>query len=123
LQLACTALVEELLTGCPHLQILVTSRERLGLVAETVVAVSPLAVPPAQGSTPEQLHAYPAARLFLLRTGVGEVLLEEELAAAVTQICRRLDGLPLAIELAAARVKSGALVITEVAEALRSGLE
>jgi non-specific serine/threonine protein kinase len=105
---ACAALAEALLRGCSRLRILATSRQPLGVAGETAWRVPPLAVPdPHAGAGPDELGTYPAVRLFCerARAALPEFLLEGGNAAAVARICRRLDGLPLAIELAAARVR------------------
>jgi len=98
--------IAELLDGCPRLTVLVTSRIRLHVGAEREVPVPPLAVPPSRASDAQALLA-PAVRLFIDRaraTGhpVGAQASE---VAAVAEICRQLDGLPLAIELAVARLR------------------
>ncbi|MBV9323653.1 MAG: tetratricopeptide repeat protein [Chloroflexi bacterium] len=103
--LGAAPLVTELLQSCRRLTVLVTSRAALRLSAEHRVAVGPLATP----GTGEQLSlaalvAYPAVRLFVERAqAVAPFRLEPTNAEAVAAICRRLDGLPLALELAAAR--------------------
>ncbi len=101
-------MVADLLAEAPRLKVLVTSREVLRLRAEHVFPVEPLAVPalhdfPALG----QVAAYPAVALFVQRANDArpDFGLTSENAAAVAEICARLDGLPLAIELAAARVR------------------
>ncbi|MGW4563268.1 BTAD domain-containing putative transcriptional regulator [Streptomyces sp. NPDC004561] len=91
---AAAALAETLLTHCPGLTILATSREPLGVPGESVRPVEPLA--------PEQAHRLFAERAKAVRPGADAVLRD---TAAVAEICRRLDGLPLAIELAAARLR------------------
>lgn len=103
---ACAELVDTLLGGCPELLILATSRERLGLQGERVWPVAPLAVP-ARGEPAEALMNYPAVCLFIERAGAVQpgFALNAYVAPAVAEICRRLDGIPLAIELAAARVE------------------
>ena len=121
-------LVADLLAACPGLKVLVTSRERLRLRGEREVVVVPLAVPEqgigdrGQGTgerslTPDArplppdavvgLAGVAAVRLFVERAAESRpgFALSDENAAAVAAICRRLDGLPLAIELAATRVK------------------
>jgi hypothetical protein len=93
---------------CPHLHILATSREPLNLPGETVWLVPSLALPdPRHLSQVKQLAKSEAIQLFVARASAalpGFKLVEEN-AATVERICRRLDGIPLAIELAAARVK------------------
>lgn len=105
---ACTALIASLLTQCPHMHVLVTSRERLGLTGEFLWRVAPLAVPSLSttSSTSDELLRYEGIQLFLKRavTVAPRFVLNEQNASAVAQICSRLDGLPLALELAAARV-------------------
>jgi predicted ATPase/DNA-binding CsgD family transcriptional regulator len=98
-------LVGDLLAACPRLTILVTSREPLRLAAERVVAVPPLPLPdPALPA--EDLAASEAVRLFVERAQAvrADFALTDANAPAVAEIVRRLDGLPLAIELATARV-------------------
>ena len=100
--------VGELLATCPDLRVLVTSREPLRLRGEREYAVPPLALPDAeQHPTPEELSRYSAAALFVERAEEirDDFVITAEDAPAVAEICRRLDGLPLAIELAAARVR------------------
>lgn len=102
----CAHLVAELLRGCPRLRILATSRQTLGITGERVVTVAPLSVPSDLSNVdPSAALAHDAVALFVERaTGVlpGFELTEENVAA-VCGICVRLDGNPLAIELAAAR--------------------
>ncbi len=104
---ACAQLAERLLSACPHLKILATSREPLGIMGETVWRVPSLTLPPPGARTPEELGSSEAVRLFIDRARAVRPRFEmtEENALAVTEICRRLDGIPLAIELAAARLK------------------
>jgi predicted ATPase/class 3 adenylate cyclase len=99
--------VAELPARCPRLSLLVTSRERLRVAGERVFAVSPLQLPDEQGDL-AALSANEAVALFATRAAeaTGDFALSEENAATVAAICRRLDGLPLAIELAAARTAS-----------------
>jgi len=101
-------LVSTLLAAAPGLKVLATSRAPLRLSREREYAVEPLEVPPASGlNAPRQLALVPAVALFVERARQAKPSFEltEENARAVAEICRRLDGLPLALELAAARVK------------------
>lgn len=96
----------ELLTAAPRLKILVTSRTVLHLSMEREYAVSPLAVPPKEYSA-QELSEYAAVALFVERASKAKAsfALTDDNAQSVAEICARLDGLPLAIELAAVRVK------------------
>ncbi len=100
-------LVEEILDRCPGVTVLATSRERLHLPDEHVWQVPPLPVP-RQGATPEEILSTPAGRLFQTRAQAAEPTFEltDRNATAVVELCRRLDGMPLAIELAAARIRA-----------------
>ncbi|MDQ3411141.1 MAG: LuxR C-terminal-related transcriptional regulator [Chloroflexota bacterium] len=101
-------MVVDLLAACSGVKVLVTSRVRLRLSGEHEHAVPPLAVVPADDPAPVALaNTSEAVRLFVARAAAvrEEFALTAENAAPVAHICRRLDGLPLAIELAAARVK------------------
>jgi predicted ATPase/class 3 adenylate cyclase len=101
-------LVARLLESCPRLKVLVTSRAALRLRWETEFPVSPLAVPdPKQLLPPETLSQYAAVALFIQRAVAvkPDFAVNNENAPAVAEICHRLDGLPLAIELAAVRTK------------------
>jgi non-specific serine/threonine protein kinase len=103
-----TPVVAELLAACPQLKILVTSRSVLHLMGEHEFPVSPLATPnPKHGVTLAALTQYAAIKLFIQRAVAvkPDFILTQENALAVAEICFRLDGLPLAIELAAARLK------------------
>jgi predicted ATPase/DNA-binding SARP family transcriptional activator len=154
---ACAGLVEALLSHCPALRILATSRQSLGLTGEVVWPLSGLSVPPARGlgpptptptrsvaptfwsastpggspslqtfeheheheqPAPDPLLQYEAVRLLVerARAATGTFTLSETSAPSIVQICRRLDGIPLAIELAAARMK--ALSVEEIAARL-----
>ncbi|OYD60757.1 protein kinase domain-containing protein [Rhodococcus sp. OK302] len=106
---AVAGLVEAMLRACPQLKILTTTREPLGIGGESVLRVSPLAVPdPDQEPSLRVLPRYDAVTLFVERAAaaVPGFELTEENRAVVTRICQRLDGLPLAIELAAARLRA-----------------
>jgi predicted ATPase len=100
-------LLTELLAGCQGLRVLATSRAALRLGAERRLVVPPLAAPEVDGTTLDAAAASPAVRLFMERAKavVSGFVLDPNNAAAVGAICRRLDGLPLAIELAAARAE------------------
>jgi len=97
----------DLLDACPRLTILVTSRVRLRLSGERECAVSPLPLPADDAAAADALRQVASVRLFVERAQAvnADFALTAGNAAAVAAICRRLDGLPLAIELAAARVK------------------
>jgi predicted ATPase/DNA-binding CsgD family transcriptional regulator len=104
----CAIVVDAILRACPLVRVLTTSREPLLISGETTFAVPPLAVPPAERlPSPAALARIDSVALFIARA--RSVLQGFELTAgnqaAVSAICRRLDGLPLAIELAAARVR------------------
>jgi predicted ATPase/DNA-binding CsgD family transcriptional regulator len=104
---ACAHLVERLLRVCPRLRILATSREALNIPGERVWLVPSLPLPQTSSLPPlEELVNYGAIQLFLERAAavLPSFQLTTENAAAVLQTCRRLDGIPLATELAAARV-------------------
>ncbi|HEY2125561.1 MAG TPA: DUF4062 domain-containing protein, partial [Streptosporangiaceae bacterium] len=101
-------LIAELLSAAPGLVVLFTSRTVLKLRGEQEFPVAPLPVPPdGPVGNPGRLQHYPSVRLFLERARAADpgFTLSSGNAQAVGQICRRLDGLPLAIELAAARVR------------------
>ena len=99
---ACARLAEHLLTQCPNLRILATSREALAIEGETILRVPSLSLPPADKPTLELINRSDAVRLFLDRAAMAlpGFTLTEENAQAVAQVCRRLDGIALAIELA-----------------------
>lgn len=120
---ACLRLVDTLLRSCKHLRVLATSREALGVVGETNWSVPSLTVPdaghPPANQSPTQ---YEAVQLFLerARSRLPTFVLTPENAEAVVKICRRLDGIPLAIELATARM--AALAVDQIAERLEDSL-
>jgi predicted ATPase/class 3 adenylate cyclase/DNA-binding CsgD family transcriptional regulator len=102
------SLVRELLSVCPNLKVLATSRTPLGIYGEREYPVPPLSLPDtARLPSLEDLTQYEAVRLFIERASDArpDFSITNENASAVAEICARLDGLPLAIELAAARVK------------------
>jgi predicted ATPase/class 3 adenylate cyclase len=101
-------LVGDLVGACPNLKVLATSRAPLMLYGEQEYPVPPLEVPdPVRLPPPERLAQYEAVKLFVerARAVMADFAVTDENAAAVAEICARLDGLPLAIELAAARVR------------------
>jgi predicted ATPase/class 3 adenylate cyclase len=104
----CAKLAARLLQTCPNLTILTTSREPLGIVGEVTWPVRPLSVPDTQPTLAfTDLTRAGSVALFLdrARAAMPDFALTADNALAVAQVCRRLDGLPLAIELAAARVR------------------
>jgi predicted ATPase/DNA-binding CsgD family transcriptional regulator len=121
---ACATLAEALLRFCPRLRVLATSREALGITGEVAWPVPPLSLPDLRRMPDtESLSRYESARLFLERAAAVRpaFALTEQNAQAVAQICYRLDGLPLAIELAAARTK--VLSVEEISERLDYSFE
>jgi predicted ATPase len=103
------ALVDFLLRGAPKLTFLATSREPLRVPGEVVFRVPSLGIPdPEREEEPEALRRYEAVRLFVERAAAvaSGFALDAETSPAVARICHRLDGLPLALELAAARVEA-----------------
>ena len=118
---ACAGLARRLLEAGPRLRVLATSREVLGVPGEVVWPIPPLAVPAAdddtdagtatdagQAAAPEALAGFDAVRLFVERATSADpgFVLDAASAPVVAELCRRLDGLPLAIELAAARTRA-----------------
>jgi len=104
----CAQLADHLLRACSQLRILATSQTPLGIPGEVVLAVPPLSLPdPARAPSAEQLTQYESVRLFVERAALTKpgFTVTPDNAAAVAQIVRQLDGIPLAIELAAARAK------------------
>jgi predicted ATPase/DNA-binding SARP family transcriptional activator len=104
---AVAALVERLLGRCPALRVLATSREPLGITGEVLHPVGPLASPDGEVA-PEEALRYPAVRLLADRGAAARPDFEVDTATLdpVLRICRALDGVPLAIELAAARFRA-----------------
>ena len=101
-----SALAGCILRRCPEIEILATSRQALQIIGERVFRLPPLACPPEQPMlTAAQLLAYPAVQLFVERASARgtDFKLSDDDASAITEICRKLDGVPLAIELAATR--------------------
>ena len=103
---ACAKLADALLRGCPNLALLATSREPLGISGEQVHRVPSMRTP-ADGDDAAAIRASEAVRLFEDRAAAQGVPLarDEPTAVVAGRICRRLDGIPLAIELAAARLR------------------
>ncbi|MEU7836775.1 MULTISPECIES: BTAD domain-containing putative transcriptional regulator [unclassified Nonomuraea] len=100
---AAAELTDLLLASCPALRVLATSREALGITGESLLPVAPLRLPPPDAANPLD---YPAVRLFADRAAAVRQPVDETNLAQVAGICRALDGLPLAIELAAARLRT-----------------
>lgn len=104
---AAAALIDDILGRCPHITVLATSREALAIPDEVQVPVGPLETPP-EGTAPGDVLGYPAAQLFAERARAVRpgLLFGAENLSAIGAITRSLDGLPLALELAAARVST-----------------
>ena len=117
---AAADIADLLLEVGPQLRILATSREALRVEGERLLPVAPLSLPEVDGEIddPERLLDHDAVRLFLerARTAGARLQLDRATAAAVVELCRRLDGLPLALELAAARTRS--MPVTALADRL-----
>ncbi|HEY3842020.1 MAG TPA: LuxR C-terminal-related transcriptional regulator [Acidimicrobiales bacterium] len=116
---AAAELAETLLRGCPDTVVMATSREPLGLTGESDWPVPSMSLPgTVDGDTPEEVTGCDAGRLFLERASTAHpaFALCDENAQAVAGICRQLDGIPLAIELAAARVRM--LPVEQIASVL-----
>ena len=111
-------LVAELHNTCPELALLVTSRETLNLAAEHRVIITPLAVPAIHTATVDEIESIAGSALFLAaaRRHDHHFALSTTAARAIAQICARVDGLPLALELAAARTE--VLAVEELAARL-----
>jgi predicted ATPase/DNA-binding SARP family transcriptional activator len=105
---ACAKLAQTILQGAPRVRMLATSRESLNLSGEALIVVPPLSLPDAKHVTFENMADSDAAQLFITRASFNlpTFTLNQSNLEAVAQICRRLDGIPLAIELAAARVRA-----------------
>jgi len=103
---SCAELVEVLLGGAPALRIVATSREALGVSGEVVHRVPSLSLPEALTSVPDELIASEATQLFVERASAVDPAFTatSHNASVIARLCRRLDGIPLAIELAAARI-------------------
>jgi predicted ATPase/DNA-binding CsgD family transcriptional regulator len=116
---ACAVLTNALLRACPGLRILATSRQPLGIAGEHILTVPPLSVPPTdRPPSSDSLAQYEAVTLFAERVGAVHpgFAIDADNQTAVARICQRLDGIPLAIELAAGRLR--ALSVDELVERL-----
>jgi predicted ATPase/DNA-binding XRE family transcriptional regulator len=115
---ASAELAERILRSCAGVQILATSREPLQIGGESVLRVAPLSVPASDSLESTGIAQHAAVRLFLERAKTADpgFALNDVNASAIARICRRIDGLPLAIELAAAR--TGMLSIEQLEERL-----
>ena len=106
---ACAVMADALLRGCPGLRILATSRHVLGVAGEVTVVVPPMTVPAGDGTyEPEELLRFEAVRLFADRAAavLPGFAVDAGNGAAIAGVCRALDGIPLAVELAAVRLRS-----------------
>ena len=120
---ACAELVDRLVRSCTALRIVATSREVLGVQGEVTWSVPPLSVPPTRADlTPEAVTSSESGRLFVDRacSAAPSFQLSAHNALDVGRVCQRLDGIPLALELAAARVK--VLTVAQIAERLDHAL-
>ena len=120
---AAARLLDALLDSCPGLRVLATSREPLELAGEVKRLVPPLSAPdPGRPPTVGELEGYGSVRLFVERgrNKASGFALTPENAGAIAELCRRLEGIPLAIELAAARV--GVLSVEQISEGLKDPL-
>jgi len=120
---AAAELATKILRGAPNVQIIATSREPLRAEGEHLYRLAPLASPPASPDVDaREALSFPAVELFVARAAasLGEFELDDADASIVAEICRRLDGIPLAIELAAARV--GAIGVRGVAARMEDSL-
>jgi predicted ATPase/DNA-binding CsgD family transcriptional regulator len=121
---ASARLVDKLLDSCPRMRILATSREAIGVEGEIRRDVPPLSIPdPQHTPPPEELEGYESVRLFVERARGRDptFYLSPHNALAVAEICRMLEGIPLAIELAAARVST--LSLEQISKRLEGSLE
>ena len=116
---ACAGLINTLLAQCPGLKVLATSRESLGVQGEAIYTMPSLPLPEADGESLEVLTEFESIQLFAERAALvlPSFQLTQENIQAVVDICRKVDGIPLAIELAAARVNI--LQVEEILEQLQ----
>jgi predicted ATPase len=117
---AVVRLVDAILDSCAGLRVLATSRETLGAAGEVAWMVPSLTVP--EASTAGRLEGYESVRLFVERARQRDpsFVFTPRNGPAVAQVCRRLEGIPLAVELAAARI--GVLSVEQIAERLDDSL-
>jgi non-specific serine/threonine protein kinase len=123
---AVVPVVDRILRRCPDVKVLVTSRERLALPEEALFVVEPLSIPAAYPDRPQDLSELgqnESIRLFedRARSVRSRFTLDESNASVVTRICRALDGMPLAIELAASRLR--ALCLNQMVEKLEQSIQ
>jgi predicted ATPase/transcriptional regulator with XRE-family HTH domain len=120
----CAQFADALLRACPRLCLLASSREMLGVAGERAVVVPSLSLPEPQSAlSVETLGQYEAVRLFVERgrAVLADFALTAENAPAVVQVCQRLDGIPLALELAAARLRM--LPVEQIAARLNDSFQ
>jgi predicted ATPase/DNA-binding SARP family transcriptional activator len=118
---ACAKLADTILRSCPGVHIVATSREPLGIGGERIHRVASLTLPPADLSDPDKIAGFDSVELFVNRARLTrpEFGVDPSNASTVASLCRRLDGIPLALELAAARLRS--LSVDQVIEGLDDG--
>ena len=110
--------VQAILSDCSHVDVLATSREPLGVVGEWLWSVPPLPTPSRDHGSAAELANVPSVQLFVERARAANATfsLSDANASAIADVCRKLDGIPLALELAAARTRI--LTVHEIAERL-----
>ena len=118
---SCAELANQILTCCADVRVLATSRQRLGIGGERIWRVPSMALAPDNASI-QELSACDAVQLFVERAAALQsgFILSDENAIAIARICKQLDGIPLAIELAACRIN--VLSLKEIADRLKDGL-
>jgi len=119
---ACAVLAVTLVRACPELRLLATSRQSLGVVGEARMVVPPMSLPAEDGASVQRLLSSDAVGLLSERAAavIPGFTVDAENAAAVLELCRRLDGIPLALELAAVRL--GSLSLDQLNHGLASEL-
>ena len=119
---ACASLITALLSSCPNIKVLATSREALGIPGEAIYTMPSLPLPEGDIDSMERLSEFESVQLFADRAALAltSFQLTEENIRTVVDICRKIDGIPLAIELAAARVNI--LQVTEILAQLEQSL-